>query len=333
MKVLKCVALVALSLVLACGPAAGEEVAEVTKNPEALAAYQRGQQAGRQGEHADALRQFQAAVRHDPKFAEGHMQAGHVLVWLGRAEEGIAHYEEAIRVSSRPAVAWLSLAKALGQVGRHEAGLEAFRRAAELDPGLAQGHSQVAHSLQRWLDDFLPVRDPAAPYELDGFAVTAPAGEHWWVERKTTRTEVRFDRNTGRGRDHTVIAWAESFRWPHAKEALEEAVRKDLEAYRRGLQDPARYSDLRFEVTTRRVQGMSCIQASFAVRDRGVPYAPGEAFTMRGWDIYCPNFAPSTPMVLKLALSQRYAPRFQPLSLETDLERFVEGARVRAVPQ
>lgn len=311
MRVLKCLASAALSLVVGLGPAASEEVAELAKNQEALAAYERGQQAGRQGKHAEALLEFETAVRHDHKFAEGHMQAGHILVWLGRAQEGITHYEEAIRVSSRPAAAWISLAKALGQVGRHEAGLAAFRRAAEVDPELAKGQSQVAQNLQRWLDDFLPVRDPATPYELDGFSVTAPAREHWWVERKTTRTKVQFDRNTERGRDHTVIAWAESFRWPHAKETLEEAVRKDLEAYRRGLQDPSRYSDLRFEVTNRRVQGMSCIQASFAVHDRGVPYAPGERFTMRGWDIYCLNLESSTPMVLKLALSQRCGRRLE----------------------
>jgi adenylate cyclase len=51
------------------------------------------------GEHEAALAAFSEAVKHNPDFARAHAQRGAELVYLGRAEEGIAEVEKAISLS------------------------------------------------------------------------------------------------------------------------------------------------------------------------------------------------------------------------------------------
>jgi adenylate cyclase len=51
------------------------------------------------GEHEAALAAFSEAVKHNPSFARAHAQRGAELIYLGRAEEGIAEVEKAISLS------------------------------------------------------------------------------------------------------------------------------------------------------------------------------------------------------------------------------------------
>jgi tetratricopeptide (TPR) repeat protein len=53
------------------------------------------------GEHEAALAAFTDTVKHNPNFARAHAQRGAELIYLGRAEEGIAEVQRAITISPK----------------------------------------------------------------------------------------------------------------------------------------------------------------------------------------------------------------------------------------
>jgi hypothetical protein len=178
---------------------------------------------------------------------------------------------------------------------------------------------------------FLPIPFPTPQYELNGFAVTPPTGEHWFVKSGATRALVEFSRSTELGRNHTVLAWAESFELPSAEGTVDDIVRQITAPISQAFKEDSRYTNI--EVTTEKtsISMLSCSKFSFSVQDRGVPYAPGKIFTMQGWEVYCLHPRSPRPLVLKLAHSQRYLHEGKLLPLETELKIFREGVQVRPV--
>ena len=105
------------------------------------------------GRVAEAIAQYEAALRLDPRSAEAHANLGNVLVQAGRLTEGISHEEEALRLRPNAAATWGNLGGALLQAGRREEAITRLREATRLDPGSAGVHANLGRALaqtERW---------------------------------------------------------------------------------------------------------------------------------------------------------------------------------------
>jgi len=69
------------------------------------------------GRHVEALAEFRAAARLDPKFGPAPLLAGSTLLALGRAEEAVAELERAVRLMPGERAAHLQLADACERAG------------------------------------------------------------------------------------------------------------------------------------------------------------------------------------------------------------------------
>jgi len=72
-----------------------------TKPDHFLGHYAKGFLHRTRGEHEAALAAFTETTKHNPTFARAHAQRGAELIYLGRAEEGIAEVERAISISPK----------------------------------------------------------------------------------------------------------------------------------------------------------------------------------------------------------------------------------------
>ena len=98
----------------------------------------------RLGRPAEALPHGEAAVRMDPDNANTHVDLGLALVALGRAAEALPHYAEALRLQPEAADVPADLGVALVQLGRGAEAVAHFKAALRLDPTRAQTWCDLA---------------------------------------------------------------------------------------------------------------------------------------------------------------------------------------------
>lgn len=98
------------------------------------------------GRRADAIQQFETALRLKPGFLEVHNNLGNALAEVpGRRDDAIAHYAAALRAKPTFAQAHANLANALLRTPGHEAeALEHYRTALSLQPMNAALHANFA---------------------------------------------------------------------------------------------------------------------------------------------------------------------------------------------
>ena len=63
-----------------------------------MAHYNLGNLYSRQDKLADAVQQYEAALKAEPSYAEAHNNLGAVLLRQGRFEDALTHYEAAARL-------------------------------------------------------------------------------------------------------------------------------------------------------------------------------------------------------------------------------------------
>jgi tetratricopeptide (TPR) repeat protein/mono/diheme cytochrome c family protein len=86
------------------------------------------------GREEDALRQFEEAVRLNPDFGDGQYSFGTVLARLGRLEEAAAHLARAVEIEPDRVEAHNNLGGVLHSLGRFATAAAHYRWAAQLDP-------------------------------------------------------------------------------------------------------------------------------------------------------------------------------------------------------
>jgi len=84
-----------------------------------------------------ALKTLADKVARYPELAFLRNEYGSLLVQNGRLEEGVAQYEQAVRMNPAFAVAWNNLGVAQQALGRHAAAKKAYRRAIRISPAYA----------------------------------------------------------------------------------------------------------------------------------------------------------------------------------------------------
>jgi tetratricopeptide (TPR) repeat protein len=116
------------------------------------------------GRMPDAIGQFQAALRIDPDYAEAHYNLGNALAQLpGRLPDAIAQYDAALRLEPGNATAHNNLGLALvNSGGRLPEAITHFEEALRINPDLAEAHFNLGNALAQ-LPGQLP--DAIAQYE------------------------------------------------------------------------------------------------------------------------------------------------------------------------
>ena len=95
-----------------------------------------GNALGSEGRTAEAIEQFEQALRIEPGFAEAHNNLGNLLNVAGRTEEAIVHYQAALLSKPGDIGARYNLAIALLKTPGRTADAEAqLREILRIDPG------------------------------------------------------------------------------------------------------------------------------------------------------------------------------------------------------
>ena len=125
------------------------------------------------GSYAEAERLCATGLAGGRGGAEAHARRGLALAGMGRAEEAVASYDEAIRADPGYALAHLDRGVALAGMGRTEEAVASYDEAIRCDPSLARAHHSRAGALAALgrTDEALTAYDAAIG--LDGHAADA----------------------------------------------------------------------------------------------------------------------------------------------------------------
>jgi tetratricopeptide (TPR) repeat protein len=110
----------------------------VAKVPDsARARYDLGLMLEQRHRTAEAVTNFQEALRLKPDYAEAHNNLGSVLFEEGRVDDAVAHYVEALAANPSLAEAHYNLGRALFQLNRLPEAIDQYEQALRLDPEYA----------------------------------------------------------------------------------------------------------------------------------------------------------------------------------------------------
>ena len=124
------------------------------------------------GEHGEAVRQIDLALKVNPSFAAAHNNRGIALKELKRFDEALACYGKAISLDHNFADAYNNRGVVLYELGRFDEALTAFDRAAWLKPDYAEACNNRGNALKalKQFDEALKSYDRAIGLKRD-FAV------------------------------------------------------------------------------------------------------------------------------------------------------------------
>jgi len=103
----------------------------------------------REGRTADAVAEYEFALRLDPKHPVVHFNLATALIREGRIAEAVVQCEEALRLNPNIPEAHYDLGIALGAAGRTTDEIAQYEEAIKLDPNLAEVHSNLANALNQ----------------------------------------------------------------------------------------------------------------------------------------------------------------------------------------
>jgi tetratricopeptide (TPR) repeat protein len=95
------------------------------------------------GRYDEAVRQYEEAVRTRPDFAEAHNNLGNTLQRMGRLVEAVDEYKAALRITPALAETHYNLGSALRKLGRLQESASQYSEALRLAPSLEQARSDL----------------------------------------------------------------------------------------------------------------------------------------------------------------------------------------------
>ena len=123
---------------ICCAIPTGPLAAQTGPSPAAVADFQKGTEALRANQPAQAVQDFEQVTREAPRFAEAYLNLGLVLSQLGRDEEAVQALEKGIQIKPSMRGAHLFLAISDYRLGRFDAASTAVRKETEASSKDAQ---------------------------------------------------------------------------------------------------------------------------------------------------------------------------------------------------
>mgnify|MGYP006284554837 CR=1 FL=1 len=118
------------------------------RNPDSWTAHTNlGAALGNLGRTEEAIGHYRQALRLLPTSAEAHNNLGNALFQIGRPQEAIPHYEASLLIKPGVAGVHSNLGIALGLLGRPQQALPHFEEAVRLTPDSAEAHNNLGHAL------------------------------------------------------------------------------------------------------------------------------------------------------------------------------------------
>jgi protein O-mannosyl-transferase len=122
--------------------------AAITIQPHyAQAHYNLGTALFQQGDLDAAIEQFQKAIEDNPNYATAHNNLGNALLQKGRFDEAIQHYQKALEIDPERASTQNNLGVACLRSGRVDEAIVHFQKALEIKPGYVDAQSNLAAAL------------------------------------------------------------------------------------------------------------------------------------------------------------------------------------------
>jgi protein O-GlcNAc transferase len=99
------------------------------------------------GKAAEAIADYQEAIRLKPAYAEAHTNLGNLWRILGKIPDALEEYQAARRIAPESPEVHNNLAVALAESGKTDEAIPAYRRAIELRPDYAEAHHNLGAGL------------------------------------------------------------------------------------------------------------------------------------------------------------------------------------------
>jgi tetratricopeptide (TPR) repeat protein len=100
-----------------------------------------------QGFQAEALSQYQEALRINFRSVEAHNNLGNLLSDMGKTNEALVQYQEALKLNPRAPLAHDNLGTLLVKLSRFDEAISQYEQAAQLDPGDFRPHYLMGKAL------------------------------------------------------------------------------------------------------------------------------------------------------------------------------------------
>ncbi len=95
----------------------------------------------------EAIRYYKEAIRINPDYADAYSNLGTILLQNGEAEEAIPHFRDAIRINPDLGLARINLGTVLAQKGEREEAIVHLREAIKINSDLALAHFSLGNVL------------------------------------------------------------------------------------------------------------------------------------------------------------------------------------------
>ncbi len=112
-----------------------------------MAHYNLGFALDQKGRVAEAITQYQEALKIQPSYAAAHNNLGLALQQEGKVDEAIAHFQQAAQLRSDFVEPCINLGNALLQEGRVDEAIARYEQAVQLKPDYATGHNNLGDAL------------------------------------------------------------------------------------------------------------------------------------------------------------------------------------------
>jgi len=96
-----------------------------------------------EGRSADAVAEYQRAIAADPRHAKAHNNLALALVELGRLDEAASHFRSSLDIAPKAEI-WSDYGFTMARVGKPQEALAAYRNALALDPECPPAHLNLA---------------------------------------------------------------------------------------------------------------------------------------------------------------------------------------------
>ena len=117
---------------------------------------------GNLGRYDDEIAAYREALRINPEYADAWYNLGLAYRALDRYDDAIAAYREALRINREDAKAWYNLGVTYGVLGRYDDATAAYREALRINPELAIAWNNLGvtyYNLERYDDAIIAWRE------------------------------------------------------------------------------------------------------------------------------------------------------------------------------